>query len=229
MTCRASSDYQLNIFIVVGINGCRPESLEELQKCRGLLTAKGFSYSQFLHPRNLGKPESINTLVKTACNQISLDYIVSYDSDMVVTDPEWLLKFVEIYERYRPEWGHSKLGALSGNQKEKCCHVLDKDPFTITFGNYHLVSRAGNEGVAGGVLFIPRHIWDVVGGYHAHRIYASDDGHFMLACAQLGLICPVVQEVSFIHPHETDTAYLDWKVRACQDQLLPHEQAGFWK
>jgi len=220
--------YILRTSIWIGVNGASEDlSSYLLDFCKK--DQRAGSRNVLFHPKNIGKPSSVNTLVNIADGQAPLDYVVSYDSDMVVTDPGWLLKLVEIYEEFPVAWGNARIGALCPAQAVGNCHVLDKDPFTYKFGNYTLVGRAGNQGVAGGVLFTSMHVWKAVGGYYAHRIYASDDGHFMLSCSKLGLMCLVVQEVSLIHPVEIDPQYASWKVRACHDQLFPHELNGFWK
>jgi hypothetical protein len=150
--------------------------------------------------------------------------IISYDSDIIVTDPDWILKFVKIFENYK---GEKKIGALCAQQTGNCCHVLDKDPYEIKVGKFSLVGRQGNEGSAGGMLIIQRSIWEMLNGYRAFSKYGSDDGHMALDLANNNLIMPVVLEIEVFHPFEENPGYIDWKVRAIKGKLTQEEEIGF--
>lgn len=165
-------------------------------------------------------------MVSTIANETHLDYVLSYDSDMVVEDELWLAKYVDAFEQFL-YW--SDLGALAAQQSGECCHIMDKDPIRYKSQDFNYVTRAGNEGVAGGALLTPYHVWRTIGGYHAHRIYASDDGHYALSCAQRGLLMCIVNEVVLRHPENDDPAYSAWKHRAVADKLSEDERLGFYK
>lgn len=218
----------MDVHLMVGINGAS-------QQLRSLLLDEmcgekmpWTSYKAWDFGENVGKPKAVNLLVNMMAKDMHLDYVVSCDSDMVATDSQWLYRFVDAFEEF-PDWAN--LGCLSTDQDGERCHVLDKDPFYFKSndGKYSYVTRAGNEGVAGGCIITPYHVWRTIGGYHAHRIYASDDGHFALACAQRGLTMAVVNEVTLIHPPGDDQAYSMWKYRATSDTLSDEERKGFYE
>jgi hypothetical protein len=173
---------------------------------------------------NIGKPRIINEMVADQISQGPLDFIVSIDSDFVLMQSDWLIKMVSVYESF----DHPvKLGALCSNQKGQNCHVLDKDPIIYPVNGCKVITRAGNEGVAGGLLMSRGSTWEEIGGYHAHRLYASDDGHYALSCAQRGYVMGMLEEVSFYHPFSNDPGYDQWKQRATKDALSTEEQSGY--
>jgi len=224
---------RVSMHVMVGVNGAseslkkfliKPPGIERFRYGNGDYRA-GFS------PNNQGKPKMVNGLVRELASRVKLDYVLSFDSDLVAEDPDWLLSMIEAF-RVFPQW--EDLGALSTNQTGACCHVLDKDP--INFGSnwngrgyYSYTTRAGNEGVAGGALMTPYHLWRAIGGYTAHRIYASDDGHYALECARRDLLMCVVNEVGLFHPPGDDQEYIEWKRRAITDGLSEEEAEGPWK
>jgi len=218
---------RVSMRIMVGVNGAsksltrflaRPDGLEKFRYKFG-------DYRLYKPPTNMGKPKIVNRMVEDMAAGTHMDYVLSYDSDMVARDPLWLLRMLEAY-RSHPMW--RDLGALSANQEGGCCHVLDKDPVRWEGGGYSYTSRAGNEGVAGGALLTPYHTWRAIGGYTGHRIYASDDGHYALECARRNLLMCVVNEVSLYHPPGDDREYIEWKHRALTDTLGEDELRGIW-
>ena len=223
----------VQMHVMVGINGASDELRNFLVSPPG---AKKMIYSFgdyriYAPSRNLGKPKIVNDMVKDMAYRTHLDYVISFDSDMVIEDDGWLLKMVEAFGAF-PKW--ADLGALSTNQTGACCHVLEPDPIRFEsnwtgHGYYSYTTRAGNEGVAGGTLMVPYHIWRAIGGYTAHRIYASDDGHFALECARRDLLMCVVNEVGLFHPPGDDQSYIEWKRRACTNSLSEEEAEGPWK
>jgi len=176
---------------------------------------------------NIGKPEMVNRLVKRMANCVLLDYVLSYDSDMIAEDPRWLLNFVEAFED-NPKWADT--GALAAQQMGNCCHVLN-DKVIHTRGNRHYtyISVPNNEGIAGGAILTPYHVWRTLGGYLANRIYGADDAHYALALHQHNLLMSVVDEVKLIHPHGDDQAYSQWKLRAVKDALSADELKGHYR
>jgi len=214
---------EIELSIYIGINGASQELLSYIEEKKQEFLNKGMRYEVFKSKTNIGKPKIVNIMVE--CLATEIDYVISYDSDMIVTDPYWVLKFVKIFESYK---GDKKIGALCSQQSGNCCHVLDKDPFIYTAGDFTLITRAGNEGVAGGVLVTPFSIWESLGGYMAHRVYASDDAHYALSCANNNLLMAVVKEIEVYHPFEDDSGYVDWKARAARDLLMPEELGGYF-
>ncbi|MBD3260716.1 MAG: hypothetical protein GF334_03430 [Candidatus Altiarchaeales archaeon] len=223
-TQRGSGDYILEISVAVGINGARPSLLRYLEEeVRNEFTRREWPYYTEKPMVNLGKPLIVNRMVEQLSTLQPLDYIVSYDSDMIARDKGWLLSIIDVFENYH---GNQDIGAICPNQTGENCHVLTPNPVTIKWGQYHLVSRVGNEGVAGGVLVTSRSRWEQLGGYYAHRIYASDDGHYALACAQNNLLMCVIKEVSVLHPHGDEPQYVEWKSKATGDRLTEKERFG---
>ncbi len=217
--------YDHTVFIWIGVNGAS-ESLRSYLHDIILQSNKKFKIRTYTPSdnRNIGKPKIVNEMVDRACKEINIDWVVSFDSDIVVNDKDWLLKLVDAYYRYE---GALPLGAVCADQVVGNCHILDKDPIAYKAGVYNIVTRAGNEGVAGGVLATPIEVWNKLGGYHAHRIYGSDDGHYALACAQVGMTMGVVREATVTHPTEEDQDYNTWKKKAIQDTLSEEEKKGY--
>lgn len=213
------------VYLCLGINGA-DENLKYFITSFADAASDRFKKILIFDPEeNLGKPALVNIMVGSVKEQTGedLDYVISIDSDFVMIDAGWLDKMVWIFENK----GVLPIGALCSNQAGANCHVLDKDPMVMPIGPYNVITRAGNEGVAGGLLMTPKVLWDEIGGYFNHRKYASDDGHYALACAQRSLIMGMVQEVSFFHPHSTDHGYNSWKQRATADSLGEYEKNGF--
>jgi hypothetical protein len=227
-TLIVSSTYSLNVVVSVGINGADESLRGYLVDLNNIYGAKEITYVLYDPKKNIGKPACVNRMVDLLRRKVKLDYIVSYDSDMVVTEHDWLLKLVEIFEEYVPEAGQPKIGALCPNQSDNCCHVLGEDSPFVRYKDYRLVCLPRNEGVAGGVVVTTPMVWDLVHGYQSFRLHGADDAFFVLDCFKKGLVCPVVLDVSVRHPPEDDLRYVDWKVRACRDKLEPHEMRGYW-
>jgi len=213
----------IELFIYVGVNGASPDLMEYIDSIKQDFVNKDIQYEVFKSKTNIGKPKIINIMVE--CIAVEIDYVISFDSDMIVTDPDWVLKFIEVFETYI---GDKKIGALCSQQTGNCCHVLDKDPFEIKVGEFTLRYRHGNEGSAGGVLITQFTTWDMLNGYRAFSKYGSDDGHMALDLSNNDLIMPVVLEIELFHPFEENSGYADWKVRACRGQLKPEELDGYF-
>jgi membrane peptidoglycan carboxypeptidase len=70
-------------------------------------------------------------------------------------------------------------------------------------------------------------VWKQLGGYTAHRIYGSDDGHYALSCSQNNMIMAMIKEATCYHPYEDDQGYITWKRKAIANQLQEEELEGF--
>jgi len=221
--------FELDVHVMVGINGASLELREWLSSMRPSIDNPypWDSYEVYDYGENLGKPKMVNRLVEAMASKRKIDYVISCDSDMVAHNPTWVYEFVHAFECF-PIW--KDLGCLATQQTGECCHVLDKDPihYTSPCGRYTYTTTAGNDGVAGGCIITPYYVWRTIGGYFANRLYASDDGHYVLSCAQRGLVMAVVNEVSLEHPGGDDPAYRAWKLRAVTDSLTPEEMKGFY-
>jgi glycosyltransferase involved in cell wall biosynthesis len=213
----------VSVSVCLGINGQTVSLMKIIDGLGKEFVNRGFEYSVYNPGKNIGKPRITNEISKM---NYGYEYLVSMDSDIVITKIDWLLNLLYTFNHFSYS---SPLGALCANQTGKNCHVLDIDPISIQAGKFTVITRVGNQGVAGGLLCTPAKVWASIGGFHAHRIYASDDGHYANSCSMNGLVMGMVKEIEVYHPHETDAAYLDWKVRACQDRLLPHELKGHWE
>ncbi len=219
-------DRRLNVIIRVADNGST-DSLRTYLYDRDLVKraeARGFDYAVALGGKNRGKPQAVNNLVKHILFSYPLSYVVSYDSDIVIDDPDWLNKAIDVFENWTDE---SPLGALCPNQKEYCCHILGEPLRRYTVKGHELVSPAHNSGIAGGVLITTSVMWEYFGGYRAHRLFASDDGDLTAECDRRDIIMAVTKDISVIHPHADGEGYMDWKRRASQDRLQPEEQQGY--
>jgi hypothetical protein len=220
----------------VGFNGGSPELKNYLVSWEGKLrffdTINPAFYQVLDYGENLGKPAIVNRMVDSMADSVPFNYVLSYDSDLVAQDPEWLWKFVEAFEFF-PKW--KDLGALSAQQTGHCCHVL-KNSTSYSGSNYSESRYAGytyqsvprNEGIAGGAILTPYHVWRTIGGYLANRIYGADDAHYALALHQHNLLMCVVDQVSLYHPPGDDPAYSEWKQKACRDGLSGDELKGFY-
>lgn len=218
----------LEIHVRIGFNGGPPSLLEYLEK--GVPAGWYNTYSVINFGSNIGKGAIVNRMVAHVAEHARLDYVISMDSDIVVGHPLWVENLVVAFEQC-PRW--KDLGGLSAQQNGECCHVLDNKPETLssTTSDYSYIIVPENEGVAGGAILTPYHVWRTLGGYRAHRIYASDDADFMFACAKHNLLIPVVNDarVTVFHPPGDDSDYRAWKLRAARDKLSPSELNGFYE
>lgn len=163
---------------------------------------------------NLGKGGAINKLASL----YDFDYIISIDSDMICIDSNWLKNMIYIYETYNKTNKINKIGSLCTNQTGANCHAISyKDPNMIRtkINNFNIISHTSGSGVAGGVLMTDKDTWNSIGGYKAHRLYASDDGHYHGDCHKLNKLAGYIDEIYFFHPYEFNDDYRVWK-----DKLL---------
>lgn len=221
----SGSYYKISAQLHFGINGCSEEFHFWLYSdLIPRAQAKGFTCSLYdKWGTNLGKPEAVNRMVAHMETGGAPKYIVSFDSDIVVTQNNWLYKLIEAYESYN---GIDRIGALCPNQTEECCHTLEH-PKIHDWGsrdkavhNHSVRYAPGNHGVAGGVLFTPYRIWSGNKGYKAHRKYASDDGHYAQSLWLHGqYYMAVLDSVSVRHPGGDDVAYSNWKRQIIEKNL----------
>lgn len=218
----------LDVFICLGVNGASKKFKFEYLKPYSENNPKFSRVHIFDGNKNFGKPVIINTMAK---KYNEFDYLVSLDSDMCVLNENWLKDFINIFENYKD----LALGALCANQTENNCHFaqnLSETLFTdinVLDKKYTLVHNKRNVGVAGGVLFTSRNIWNLFGGYAANNIYGSDDGHFAYDCYKSGFVFGYVTQIPFFHPFDNDELYSKWKVRASRNSLMKHEENGYFE
>lgn len=163
---------------------------------------------------NLGKGGAINKLASL----YDFDYMISIDSDMICIDSNWLKNMIYIYKTYNKTNKTKKIGSLCTNQTGANCHAISyNDPNMIRtiLNKFTIISHTSGRGVAGGVLMTDKDTWNSIGGYKAHRLYASDDGHYHGDCHTLNKLVGYVDEIYFFHPYEFNDDYRVWK-----DKLL---------
>ena len=180
---------------------------------------------------NLGKPKMVNHMInnwgKIDSDQ---DYVVVMDSDLEVTDRNWLVNFLKIFYMYDKNIKQGELGALCGNQEGDNVHLadrlgkrsrkVDKD-FTIS-------TTKDNRGIAGGVTITTYGLWKTIGGYTTNNFF-SCDGQFCIDCHELNKIVAYVEEIMFYHPSSDDEEYHDWKLRAANGELKQGEEKGYFE
>jgi hypothetical protein len=225
---RMHQDRRVDLHVRVGFNGGSPTLFEYIND--GVPMGWCDSYAVCNPGGNTGKGAIVNRMVSELADFVRVDYVISLDSDIIVRAPYWVERFVDAFLTC-PRW--KDLGGLSAQQDGECCHVLTNNPETFDSAmkvyNYTVVPE--NEGVAGGAILTPYHVWRTLGGYRAHRIYASDDADYMLACAQHNLLIPVVNNdvVTVFHPPGDDPEYRGWKLRAAREKLSLDETNGFYE
>jgi len=195
-----SNTYSLNVVVSIGINGADGGLRGYLVDLNNIYKAKKITYVIYNPKENMGKPACVNAMVYLLRKKVRLDYIVSYDSDIVITEHDWLLKLVEIFEGYEQELGQPKIGALCPNQLDNCRHVFGKDPPFLRYKGYRLACLPKNEGVDKSVVVTTPMVWDLTKGYQSSSLHGADDTFFMLDCFKNGLVCPIVLEISVGHP-----------------------------
>lgn len=226
ITKKSSNKYLLNVFLGIGINGAE-KTLHDyiLSFFNNHAKKEGFDVCIHDWNHNHGKPCGVNMMVNHTLKGCTLDYVCSCDSDMIFIDPNWLLKTVDAFETYnRPD---HPLGALCPDQLQSCCHIMNEEKLIYKWGSHEINWRPGNVGTAGGVLFTPYSLWGKFKGYKAHRIYASDDGHYADLCSRNNYIMAVLKDVQVVHPNESDNGYNSWKRKIMVDELPENEKQGY--
>lgn len=234
-TALSGDTYHLDVQLHFGINGCTSDFHYWLY-ANAIPRAQNRGFRVSLYDKwggNLGKPRAVNEMVHHMERGGAPEYIVSYDSDMIVTDPQWLHELVRAFESYT---GQNRLGALCPDQLEETCHVLP-NPKIWKWGisgsscghtEYSVRYTPGNHGIAGGVLFTPYSLWKAHGGYAAHRKYAADDGHYAQSLWLHGqYYMAILDQVRLIHPSGDDPAYNAWKRRVIDKNLTDREIRDF--
>lgn len=223
----AKTDTQgLSLTIVLAVNGSTETQLDQIKErvsSRGLISGAPTKITMF--PGNPGKGVSVNRVVEEESKEHKFDFILSLDSDMVVTDSSWLVHLVSDF--HLASKSHN-LGALACDQSGQCCHVPDS-PIMYNYNGRDFVGSRKNQGQAGGCLLIKADVWYQLKGYRAFRVYGSDDGHLMEDLNTKGWVCLIDKGVSLYHPFQNDMAYCDWKRRACVGALTDKEKGGFFK
>jgi len=214
------------IIIYLAINGASEGLMKYLVETTKDIINSNISVSVRTEDVNLGKPKVVNYHAERAIRDNDVDFIISMDSDMVPEDNAWILKFIDSWNSLMLS-SSIRVGAICGNQSGQNCHVpLEAQVFTASERQY--TSATGNNGIAGGVLFTSSQMWESVGGYHAHRVYGSDDGHFCLAMQQRNFRVVISNDNTFYHPFPDDAGYVKWKQKAIQDNLSEEEKKGYY-
>lgn len=213
--------------VALAVNGASPPFLAYLRRVYdglepGIPQGASTRFYQFANP---GKGVAVNDVVrqeKAAGGRF--DFVLSFDADLVAQKPSWLH---DLLQGYRQSLARCRTGGVVSDQCGNCCHVPRKAQQVSAPGT-DLVYAENNEGIAGGCLLVPFDVWEQVGGYKAHRVYGSDDAHFMEAAWLVGYSVCIVKACTMFHPYSDDAGYQDWKVRACQDRLRDDEKGGYY-
>lgn len=232
-----SNFIHLEVFLSVGINGSNKKFRDFLKDyiINNSRDFKGntFSYIDVFDPNvNFGKPAIINAMAKK--NERTFDFLVSMDSDIQITDSNWLLKMLYVYNTYNEKIQvdnkHKRLAALCANQEGHSVHQAEKlGKISLKLNAYTLISTPTNQGVAGGILMTPKPIWKQIGGYRATNIYGSDDGSYAIDCHRLDYLMAYVEEIKCFHPVDENINYAEWKVRSVNGELCDKEKYGFFE
>lgn len=217
--------HKIDPFLCIGLNGAKSDFRESyLATYVKEHYGKTFDYIKvFDVGKNIGKPSMVNFM---SSRYNDFNFLVSIDSDMVTINPRWLVDMLKIFHMYR---GNKPIGSLCVNQAGNNVHTVKgfTDHLSMKVEEFTLWMTPKNYGVGGGVLMTPRDVWNHIGGYRAHNIYGSDDGHYNLDCASRGKISAYVDEIKFYHPSEESDDYSKWKLRAAKNQLAEDEERGY--
>ena len=214
----------VSITVAIGINGANDELVDAINKYTSWPSAHSNINKVIIEDfgKNLGKGACVNRLVQIAATS-ETNYVVSMDSDLIVKGATWLSTLINAHcvsSRYE------KVGGISADQEVSSCH-LEKGYGVLVYDSITFRKYDGNNGVAGGLLLIPYKVWNQFGGYKAHNLYGSDDGHFGQDCAVNGMSVLLCKDVVVIHPPETNADYAQWKQRSVKNELHLEEKTGY--
>lgn len=174
--------------------------------------------------RNYGKAYVVNYL--TGCHLGEAEYFLTADSDIIykIDEPDIIARLIEAFEYSKSIKLNPSLISLF--QEDNNCHMLDlcyqnTHYYDGRFGHEMVCHPNGEGGVAGGCLFISAEFWKLIGGYKVLGVYAGDDGHLMSDSFNNGYRFLMSNSVRCIHPHDTQEAYVKWKIdRASKFNIL---------
>ena len=172
----------LSVQICIGLNGSN-EEIENLMD--------GSNYHLYYPQKNIGQDPMFNKLAEL---HPDFDYIVCYDSDIICQSSSWIKDMLSLFAKY------PNIAAIAGMQIGNCCHVFKNE----TFINDELITLPENQGIAGGVLMVPKTTWMRTKGFQAFRVFAAGDAFFMYDCFKLGLTVGIAQQIQFYHPFPTE-------------------------
>lgn len=216
----------VELVIGIGINGADEDLIKRIHTLLNELSSKPGVSAAFanVYPTNLGKGAAVNELVKKIITEYGLqDFVLSMDSDMVSVQDGWIAKLVHAYNIAKH---YGRLGGVAVDQEEHSCHQ-STGYLDVIYDGTHFFKYTGNNGIAGGGLLIPMHVWQSVKGYNAFNLYGSDDGHFMQDCSSMKLDVLLSKDVRLLHPGEDNSDYAQWKVRSARNTLEEQEKKGY--
>jgi len=193
-----NASYDCELFI--GVNGYEHDEMKEWLK--SICSSNIVLYES---SANMGKAAIIN---KMYGHHNDCDYIISIDSDMVADEENnFIDDMVWSIEHF------TEFGVLSTFQKcndQQIWNGLQESqkngPHEVRYGKYN--------NVAGGCVIMKKAIWDAMKGYSTYGgVYGFDDGLMMQSVHLMGLKAGVIETVKLHHPHDTDKAYFDWKMK----------------
>lgn len=183
-----------------------------------LKTLKSDKVKVGLCPKNLGKPNMVNSMHNSARK---CDYVFSIDSDLIYDgETNFIDDMVDCMELM------PMVGMLSSNQKVNCRHLWDEIKATRGTCITHKICLAEEHGVAGGCILMRTSDWDAIGGYCEHgKMYGFDDA---IICRdvirELNKKNAIIESTYFIHPFDADKEYADWKDK----NILERPEQGFY-
>lgn len=216
----------IELTIGIGINGAEDSLINSINTIIKELSSIAGVRAAFanVYPTNLGKGAAVNELAKKIVNEYGLqDFVLSLDSDMVSIQDGWIPKLVQAYKVAKL---YGTLGGVAVDQEGNSCHYTTGF-LDLYYDSFHFYKYKGNQGVAGGGLLIPMHVWQAVKGYNAFNLYGSDDGHFAHDCAVRNWDILLSKDVRLIHPGEDNPDYAQWKVRSARNTLADQEKKGY--
>lgn len=220
------SEEGVELTIGIGINGADEDLIKNIHSLINDLCSKPSVKVAFanVYPTNLGKGAAVNELVKQVLREYGLhDFVLSMDSDMVSVQEGWITKLIQAYNIAKT---YGRLGGIAVDQLEHSCHQ-PSGYLDVRYDGNRFFKYIGNNGIAGGGLLIPMHVWQAVKGYNAFNLYGSDDGHFMQECHSRNLEVLLSKDVQLLHPGEDNYDYAQWKVRSARNLLADQEKKGY--
>lgn len=166
---------------------------------------------------NDGKAVIVNSIYDKVVKNSNYSYILTADSDMIFleTVDDMVERLIKI-SKYMADMNKKKTGLISLNQLVNTRH------YTMVYKNVAYMMRFNENketivwpdepfGIAGGALFIPKDVWEEVGGYRKMGVYAGDDAYILQDIASKGYGYYMAKDIAMLHPHDNDEDYVKWK------------------
>ena len=162
--------------------------------------------------KNYGKAYIVNSLFRLY-NGDKYNYLFTMDSDIVfdINEYDIIRRLLNCHIKSEKVFG-KELGMISLNQKEHCCHVVERFDRSVVIDQDRLLWSSTHTGVAGGCLMIDVKSFINVGLYRIMGVYAGEDGYLLYDFNTRGIPSVMAESISVIHPkHDEDEKYSEWK------------------